>query len=114
MCTFGTAPSQLTVTSQFTSLANGKPIATMKDFQPMTNIAPFAMCTSLANPQVASATAAALGVLTPMPCVPATTPWTCTKTMVGGAPAIDNSCKCMCAYGGQISVIFPGQTSTVI
>jgi hypothetical protein len=34
---------------------------------------PFAYCTSPANPTVAAATEAALGVLTPMPCIHVTT-----------------------------------------
>jgi uncharacterized Zn-binding protein involved in type VI secretion len=84
------------------------------DCIPMTNIPTFGMCTSLANPTVASATAAALGVLTPMPCVPVTTPWvpgspTC---MIGGQPALNNTSKCTCSFGGIIQIGFPGQVTT--
>ena len=67
-CTFGTAPGNINVTSQMTCLAEGKPSATIQDCTPA-NITPFGMCTTMSNPQVAAATAAALGVLTPQPCV---------------------------------------------
>jgi hypothetical protein len=75
----------------------------------MVNIPTFGMCRSPANPTVAAATAAALGVLTPMPCVPVTTPWTpgVATVLLRGMPALDASSKCMCAYGGQISVTTP-------
>jgi len=67
----------------------------------------FGMCSCPANPSVAAATAAALGVLTPMPCVPATVaPWVpgCPTVLVGGKPLLNNSSKLMCAYGGIIQV----------
>ena len=60
-CTFGAAPSQLAVPPTGANImqAGGQVIATIMDFKPMVNIAPFGMCSSLANPQVASATSAA-------------------------------------------------------
>jgi hypothetical protein len=91
------------------------PAANIMDHIPMTNIPPFGMCISVANPTVAAATAAALGVLTPMPCIPVTTaPWVpgAATTMIGGMPALDNTCTCMCNWGGVISIGFPGQTTT--
>ena len=57
MCTMGTAPAPLKVTSQATVLAEGKPAATIQDAAPMSNVGPFGLCTSLANPTVAAATA---------------------------------------------------------
>lgn len=117
MCPFGSTPSTLTVTSQMTVLGSSKPIATIMDMAPGSNIAPFGMCMSLANPQVASATAAALGVLTPMPCtmVPAG-PWRPTKptVLVGKKPVLTQDSMLLCGMGmGQISIIFPGQTKIV-
>ena len=72
---------------------------------PLVNILPFGMCRSIANPVVASATAAAFGVLVPMPCVPVTpAPWiSSSRVLIGGAPVITKSSKCMCIWGGQIS-----------
>ena len=54
---------------------------------------------------VAAATAAALGVLTPAPCVPATVAWIPTKptVMLDNAPILTSDAKCMCSYGGVIS-----------
>ena len=79
----------------------------------MTNILPFGMCQSLSNPTVASATSAAMGVLTPMPCIPVVTaPWApgSTQVKVMNMPALTDNSKCMCAYGGQISITNPGNT----
>lgn len=104
-CTQGAAPSTLTVVVP-TTTAQGPPAANIMDCAPMTNIPTFGMCMSPANPTVAAATAAALGVLTPMPCVPVTTPWTpgVPTVLVRNALALDAASKCMCAYGGQISI----------
>ena len=75
MCSFGLAPSTLSVVAP-RPVVEGRPVATITDVAPGANIAPFGMCQSLANPMVAAATAAALGVLTPMPCVPVVpAPW---------------------------------------
>jgi len=112
MCTMGTAPAPIKVTSQGTVMVEGKPAATITDAQGGANIGPFGMCTSMANPAVAAATAAALGVLTPQPCmpVPAGT-WIATKpkVLIGGKPCLTNDCKMMCAYAGSVSITYPGQ-----
>jgi len=78
------------------------------------NILPFGVCTSLANPAVASATAAALGVLTPMPCTPAIpAPWIpgSPTVLVANMPALNGSSKLMCAYAGVIQILSPGQAT---
>ena len=113
VCTFGAAPSSLVVLPASMTTAESKPAANIMDSAPMVNIPPFGMCMSMANPTVASATAAALGVLTPMPCIPATTPWApgSPTVMIGGQPALTNSSTCTCAFGGSISITMPGQMS---
>ncbi len=110
-CTMGMSPGQLMVTSQLKVLTGGKPLATIQDAAPITNVGPCGMCTSMANPTVASATAAAMGVLTPMPCVPAPMGiWTCGKApLVGGVPALLNDGMLTCSYGGSIKIVMPGQ-----
>ena len=112
MCSFGMAPSTLTVLPA-ARVMEKMPMACIMDQVPMVNILPFGMCSSMANPTVASATAAALVVLTPMPCIPVTTaPWAPghPTVMVGGKPCLNDSCTCMCAYGGVIKIQNPGTT----
>ncbi len=102
-CIFGAAPCVLPATSQQTVLVGGMPQATIMDNHPPT----FGMCSNPANPAVASATAAAWGVLTPMPCVPATVaPWApgAPTVLVGGKPLLNNTSKLMCMYGGVIQI----------
>jgi hypothetical protein len=112
-CPLGLAPSVLNVTSQQKWVIQGKPVATIQDAIPMTNIMPFGMCTTQSNPAVAAATAAALGTPTPAPCVPNTSTWipgNKSSRTVQGKPCLTNDCKCMCMWGGVISVTNPGQT----
>ena len=112
-CTFGVAPSTLTVVPAGPVLqAGGQLLARVVDFAPMMNVAPFGMCTTPSNPQVAAATSAAAGVLTPQPCIPViTAPWTpgSAKVSAGGVPALTSASTCMCAWGGSISIVSAGQ-----
>ena len=113
LCSFGMVPSTLNAIPKGEPvLASGQPAATIMDNVPMANIPPFGMCMSPANPEVAAATAAALGVLTPMPCVPVTAaPWTPGNptVMINGTPVLNNTCTCMCTWGGVITITSPGQ-----
>jgi len=115
-CTFGAAPATLTVVDPTTILEDAMPAANIMDHAPIVNIPTFGMCSSIANPTVAAATTAALGVLTPMPCVPVTPgPWIpgMPTALLRNMPALDQSCKCMCAWGGVISIVVPGATKTL-
>ncbi|MDQ1684279.1 MAG: hypothetical protein QOC82_1016 [Frankiaceae bacterium] len=117
MCSFGIAPSTLNVLPINRVMVEGRPAANIMDHQPILNIPPFGMCTSLANPTVASATAAALGVLTPMPCIPVTpAPWTpgAPMTLIANQPAVTPSSQCMCAWGGVIAIQMPGSMQTLV
>jgi hypothetical protein len=114
-CTFGLTPAPLTVIPAGAPVQTSTlPAANVSASQPMVNIPSFGMCSCLANPEVAAATTAAQGVLTPMPCVPATgTPWIpgSAKVQINGLPALTSTCQCQCLWGGIISVSFPGQVS---
>jgi hypothetical protein len=115
-CSFGAAPSALVVLPSNRTMT-GPPAATIMDHAPLVNIMPFGMCSSPANPTVAAATAAALGTLTPMPCVPATaSPWIvgAPTVLIGNMPALDNNSKLICNWGGVIQVVNPGQTKVMI
>ena len=114
MCSFGMAPSSLVVLPQNKTMGGGPPAANIMDNKPIANIPPFGMCMSIANPTVASATAAAMGVLTPMPCMPVIpAPWVpgSPTVLIGNMPALNNTSKCMCMWGGVISITFPGQVT---
>lgn len=117
MCSFGTTPAALAVTSQQTVLMEGKPVATITDCQPVTNLPPFGMCTSMTNPAVAAATAAAMGVLTPQPCTMAPAgPWRMTQSSVAleGKPCLMNDSSLICSLGmGNITPTAPGQTKVI-
>ena len=111
-CPMGVAPSSLIVVPANRVMTSSQPAATIMDNKPMVNVMPFGMCMSPANPAVAAATAAALGVLTPMPCIPNTpTPWApgAPTVLVANQPALDDTSKLMCIWAGVIEITSPGQ-----
>ena len=112
MCSFGAAPSSLVVLPINRTFTDQVPDANIMDHIPMVNIMPFGMCTTVSNPEVAAATAAALGVLTPMPCIPVTpAPWVpgAPTVLLGNQPTLDNSSMLMCTWGGVITFKTPGE-----
>ena len=112
-CSFGMSPCTLSVIVPLRPTCQGMSMATTMDYT-IANIPTFGMCQSLSNPTVASATSAAMGVLTPMPCVPViSAPWSpgSSQVKVGGIAALTNNSKCMCSYGGNISITNPGNTA---
>ncbi|PAU65859.1 hypothetical protein BZL41_04855 [Pseudomonas sp. PIC25] len=116
-CSFGAAPATLNVLPVNRTLIGGMPAANIMDYIPLVNITTFGMCQSLANPTVAAATAAAMGALTPMPCIPATaTPWIpgAPTLLLGNMPALDANSSLMCTWAGVIKVVYPGQVQMLI
>ncbi len=110
-CSFGMAPSTLNVLP-LNRVLSGAPSANIMDNVPMLNILPFGMCQSPANPMVAAATAAAMGVLTPMPCIPLpAAPWMpgSPTVLIANMPALNDGSKLLCNWGGLIEVQMPGQ-----
>jgi hypothetical protein len=116
-CSFGMAPSSLVVLPTNRVMTNNVPDANIMDHIPMANIMPFGMCNSPSNPVVAAATAAALGVLTPMPCIPATpAPWIAgaPTVLLGNFPSLDNVSQLMCIWGGVITFTNAGEATVEI
>ena len=100
-CQFGTAPAAIHATSHV-------PIAIASDYVPFENIHPFGACLCPGNPQVA----AAMGVLTPMPCVPAVSEeWQVgdSQVWVRGVRALDAHSSVRCRWGGLIQLVNPGK-----
>ena len=107
-CSCGSAPGQLSVNEP------GRSVVVVRDCVAYTNISPFGVCKSFGNPMVLSATNAALGVLTPMPCTPATVGlWSPPGTpieLAGNPPApmVGMHSILVCRFGGEINIISPG------
>ena len=115
-CSFGAAPSTLNVLPM-NKVMTGTPAATIMDNKPIVNVPPFGMCMSVANPMVIAATAAALGVLTPMPCLPVLpAPWVpgSPTVLIGSMPALNADSKLMCAWAGVIQIAVPGQFTVMV
>lgn len=110
-CSEGVAPSTLTTLPANRADAELLPAATVADFLPMVNIAPFGACRTLANPAVAAATAAAMGALTPAPCTPVVVnPWSsgAEGVTIAEQTALTSQSTCSCAWSGTIEVTEPG------
>lgn len=115
-CSYGLTPAPLNILP-LTGVMAKMPAGNILNGLPLLNIPSFGMCTSLANPLVAAATAAAFGVLTPMPCLPMTaSPWLVgsSKVLTGGMPALHKDCKLLCSYGGCISFVVISQTNVSV
>jgi Domain of unknown function (DUF4280) len=117
MCTMGMAPSSLMVLPTNMVMTDEVPDANIMDNIPLVNIMPFGMCMSPANPMVAAATAAAMGVLTPMPCIPMTVaPWVpgAPTVMLAEMPTLDDTSTLMCMWAGVISIVMPGEMTVMV
>lgn len=113
-CSMGTTPATFAASSQ--SVLGPTGAGAVADTA-AANIPSFGLCQSMANPQVASASAAAGGSLVPQPCLPViAAPWTpgSTSVTVGGVAALDDSSQCACTWGGTITVSSAGQTATTL
>lgn len=116
-CSFGAAPSALMVMPENRVFAGGLPVATIMDHIPIKNIQSFGMCSSPANPQVAAATAAAQGVLTPVPCLPVVTaPWQpgAETVVMAGRPVLNADSRAFCMWGGVIQITAPGSGNVLV
>ena len=115
-CSFGMSPSAFQ-TTPINHVLVDMPAANIIDNIPMLNIQPFGMCSSMSNPLVIASTAAALGVLTPAPCIPmSVAPWIVGKPtiLIGNMPALSDDSKLMCAWGGCININFAGQAKVLV
>jgi hypothetical protein len=109
-CSFGTTPS--TFAASGAQISASSPAGVVTDVA-AENVPPFGMCMSLSNPQVAAATAAALGVLSPQPCVPVLSPWSpgSAQVTINEVSALDDASQCTCTWGGVVTVSSTGQVS---
>lgn len=111
-CSHGTSNGSLVATPKSVSLC-GQQQANIGDHVSVVNIRPFGRCRSLAYPPTATATSAHHGHLTPMPCVPGTPfNWSIidADSILCGKPALLNTAKLRCVYGGEIKIVNPGQS----
>lgn len=108
VCSFGATPSVFNASGE--NVTATTPAGVIADVE-AENIPPFGMCSAPTNPEVIAATAAASGVLTPVPCVPVLSPWTpgAVGVTINGITALDDTSECMCAWAGVVTVTDPGQ-----
>jgi hypothetical protein len=117
-CSMGMSPCSLVVLpgKRVNNVSGALASANVDDDRP-SNIPTFGLCQSMSNPSVSSATAAANGVLTPMPCVPnIASSWFpgSIKVKIAGRAALMKSDTCMCSYGGTVTIQSAGQIKVII
>jgi len=105
-CSYGSAAVPFFVENA-SYMVGETPGGTIGDAISLDKIPSFVMCMSMDNPMMEAATAAALGVLTPMPCIPVTAPWApgMPTILLEGMHALDSSSKCLCCWGGEITAL---------
>jgi hypothetical protein len=116
-CTFGSTPSTLQLEPKNRVKGGEGEAANILDNKVGVNISPFGMCSSLSNPQVAAATSAAMGVLTPQPCLPVIpAPWQpgSTTVRIAGQPALTPESTCQCQWLGVISITDRGHRTVKV
>lgn len=111
-CPFGLMTSILNVLDPTRASIGMNKMATIQDYK-LPNIPPFGMCTSILNPAVQAATVAAMGTLTPAACpgIKAMMGWAVASTRVVTSRSryLDQNCKLLCAFGGNVMIIHSGQ-----
>jgi hypothetical protein len=116
-CTMGSSPSVLIVLPIHRTFGCCLPAANITDHIPFLNVLPFGVCSSILCPTTAALTAAALGALTPGPCIPMTLPpWSpgSPTVLIDGKPALNNSSKVQCIFGGSVSIAMPAQFTVLV
>ena len=99
-CALGSAMSNLVVTHQLNDQIESMAAATIQDHKPGLNILPFGTCAALGGPCVPA---------TPAPWIPGST----SLVIIDNAPALLRTDQLACAVGGMISIVSPGQSSTL-
>jgi hypothetical protein len=86
-------------------------IATIMDFKPQVNIAPFGMCSSMADPRLRRDSICRTGVLTSAvyPGAGCAVVAGAATMNLGGIPVLTDPSTCQCTWAGQISIVTPGQ-----
>ena len=101
-CSYGEAPMPYVVTNPSYTVG-GTPAGVVEDAIPLDNIPSFGQCMCMDNPE--NAAFSETGVYAP--CVPVTTTWIPDAPTITceGFPILDKGAKCLCAWGGEISVV---------
>ncbi|MBA3813947.1 MAG: DUF4280 domain-containing protein [Alphaproteobacteria bacterium] len=102
-CNQGTVPTPFMIVGR-TVLAEGMLMGNITDIVPLVNIVPFGNCAILA----------AIGDPACTPVI--VTPWIskAINVLVEGRPAIDYSAFLLCAVGGKISILEPGNVTVMV